>query len=279
MKNKKFPKFYYVYIVTNLILNKQYVGSRICYKDKIEDDNYWGSSKYLNEDYIIYGMNNFTKEIITAEYTNAKNMLEGESYYIHKYNTLSPNGYNRFDPILRKGFHTIGLKYSKETKEKHFNGINNPMYGKTVYDIWVEKFGKEEADKKNQLRSEKLSKSHIDKKHNETTKKKIGKANKGRSNINKGKTGVYFHTEETKIKMRKPKSEKGRLNIRLAKQKNPCMKGKKHREDSKKKMSDSLKKVEKICCIYCNKYFFPWHYVRYHGDNCKFKTEYINKIN
>jgi len=94
MKNKKFPKFYYVYIVTNLILNKQYVGSRICYKDKIEDDNYWGSSKYLNEDYIIYGMNNFTKEIITAEYTNAKNMLEGESYYIHKYNTLSPNGYN-----------------------------------------------------------------------------------------------------------------------------------------------------------------------------------------
>ena len=52
---KKEVTFYYVYIITNLILNKQYVGSRLCYKSKIKNDNYWGSSGYLDEDYKIYG--------------------------------------------------------------------------------------------------------------------------------------------------------------------------------------------------------------------------------
>ena len=46
-----------------------------------------------------------------------------------------------------------GKKHSEETKDKirkntNTKGKNNPMYGKRVYDIWIEKFGKEEADKK-----------------------------------------------------------------------------------------------------------------------------------
>ncbi len=28
------------------------------------------------------------------------------------------------------------------------SGENNPMYGKSAYNMWVEKYGKEEADKK-----------------------------------------------------------------------------------------------------------------------------------
>ena len=60
----KIPKFYYVYLITNLILNKQYIGSRICYKEDPNTDGYMGSSKYLSGDYKIYGIENFTKEKI-----------------------------------------------------------------------------------------------------------------------------------------------------------------------------------------------------------------------
>jgi len=36
----------------------------------------------------------------------------------------------------------------KDTMSKVSSGKNNPMYGRTYYDIWVEKYGKEEADKR-----------------------------------------------------------------------------------------------------------------------------------
>lgn len=142
---------YYVYLITNLVLNKQYVGSRMCYKDKIEDDIYWGSSKYLNEDYEIYGKTNFTKEILKDDYTNKNNMLDGETEYILKYNTLEPNGYNRFLPNQHLGFHG-SYNHTKEHNKKisnAFKGIaksqehiqhivesklreKNPMFGKSI---------------------------------------------------------------------------------------------------------------------------------------------------
>jgi hypothetical protein len=38
---------------------------------------------------------------------------------------------------------------------------NNPMYGKSVYDMWVEKCGKKEADKRQKERNKKLSESKL----------------------------------------------------------------------------------------------------------------------
>jgi hypothetical protein len=112
-------KIYYVYLITNKILNKQYVGSKITSNI---NDNYWGSSKYLNEDYKIYKKENFIKEILSDNYQNANDMINGESDYIHKYDTFAPNGYNRFDPKTRKGFHTIGLIHTEKTKQKMSEG-------------------------------------------------------------------------------------------------------------------------------------------------------------
>jgi hypothetical protein len=107
---------FYVYIITNNILNKQYVGSRTCHITPV-DDNYWGSSKYLNEDYIIFGKENFKKEII-AFYDNKIDMINGESNFIIKHNTLAPNGYNKFIPNEKNGFYTGGKPLSEETKNK-----------------------------------------------------------------------------------------------------------------------------------------------------------------
>lgn len=109
----------YIYIITNTVLQKQYVGSRICHKFDIKDDNYWGSSKYLNEDYKIYGKDKFVKEIL-EEIFDINNLLDSETKNILKYNTLAPNGYNKYLPNKRKGFHMHGthLKLSEEHKQK-----------------------------------------------------------------------------------------------------------------------------------------------------------------
>ena len=70
--------------------------------------------------------------------------------------------------IIRDGNLFSGKKHTEETKEKMRNcnrdksffqsadykkkqslgssGKNNPMYGKTVYQVWLEKYGKEKAD-------------------------------------------------------------------------------------------------------------------------------------
>ena len=146
MRNKK-PKFYYVYVITNLINNKQYVGSKICYEDDPENDNYFGSSKFLKKDIKDLGKENFEKKIIQQDYKNHQDLLDGESFYILKYNTLAPNGYNRFLPNERKSFNTVGISikeiwetnYGKEEADKRYeewknkinnSGENNPMFGK-----------------------------------------------------------------------------------------------------------------------------------------------------
>ena len=75
--------FLYVYIITNIISNKQYVGSKVCYKNDPHYDNYMGSSKYLNEDINKIGEQNFKKEIIKF-CNNKKELLDSETYFIIK---------------------------------------------------------------------------------------------------------------------------------------------------------------------------------------------------
>jgi hypothetical protein len=200
-------KKYYVYLITNTILNKQYVGSRISTKTDLHEDNYWGSSKYLNEDFKIYGKENFIKEIINDTYKNKIEMLNGETENILKYNTLTPKGYNRYLPNKYPGFHREGCPHtekskrliSKRTKEemKKINlcGKNNSMYKKSVFDIWCQKYGEEIALKLQKERNEKQSRSMIGKnkgkRRTPETLKKLSEAHKNKK-----------HSEETKNKMR-----------------------------------------------------------------------------
>lgn len=208
-------KYNYVYIITNIITNKQYVGEHSC--DNLEKDNYYGSGIILKESIKKYNKSNFKKEIL--EFFSSKiEAHNSQEKYIIKYNTLYPNGYN-ISPtggMFYGGFHSeetkeklrminIGKILSQETKEKigiksknrskesnyrcgstnrgketwmkgkhhtkesisknrqkHLGkkdseetklkksiaskGENNPMYKKSFYDIWIQKYGKEEAD-------------------------------------------------------------------------------------------------------------------------------------
>jgi len=127
MRKKRIPKFYYIYVITNKLTGRQYVGSRVCYEENPYDDNYMGSSEYLSKDILEYGIENFKKKILKDDYKNYGDLLDGETFYILEYKTLEPNGYNRFIPNERKGFNTSGI---------------------SIYEIWKMKYGEDEADKR-----------------------------------------------------------------------------------------------------------------------------------
>jgi len=80
-----------VYLVTNLINGKQYVGA-----EKGNNSDYFGSGKLIKEALEVFGIENFKKEIIIDnKYIDSwKECLELESACILSLNILNPNGYN-----------------------------------------------------------------------------------------------------------------------------------------------------------------------------------------
>ena len=81
---------YYIYITTNLVNGKQYIGQ---HKGNY-NDSYLGSGTLIMKAIKKYGKNNFTKEILT--YCNSRQEAdEQERYYIEKYNAIeSDHFYN-----------------------------------------------------------------------------------------------------------------------------------------------------------------------------------------
>jgi len=79
-------KYNIIYITTNLITNKQYVGS---HSTNNINDKYLGSGRYLLKVIKKYKIENFKKEIL-KECSNILQAREFEEYYIELYNTLYP---------------------------------------------------------------------------------------------------------------------------------------------------------------------------------------------
>jgi group I intron endonuclease len=205
-------RFHYVYITTNLIDGKQYVGDH--FTNRLED-GYLGSGVYFNNAIKKYGKENFVKTILEM-CDSSKDAFYLQEKYILQYNTLSPNGYN----ISPKGGHGVSGCYSEETKKK---------LGK----IWKgRKHSQETKNKiskklKGRIYSEEaiinMRNGAIGKKLSEETKQKMSESHKGKL---KGRK----LTEETKQKM--SISRKGRISP---------MKGKHMSEDAKRKLSEKHK--------------------------------------
>lgn len=80
-------KQYYIYITTNLINNKKYIGQHY----GAIDDNYLGSGTYITQAIDKYGKENFIKEIL--EICNQETIDEREKYWIDYYNAVEDNMY------------------------------------------------------------------------------------------------------------------------------------------------------------------------------------------
>lgn len=103
----------YIYLVTNTINGKQYVGQSCC--DDIQKR--WNDHKrckktslgtYIYNAYKKYGNDKFKYQLICICFDEDCDTYERE--YIKKYNTITPNGYN----MLEGG---KSVKHSKETRE------------------------------------------------------------------------------------------------------------------------------------------------------------------
>jgi group I intron endonuclease len=120
----------YIYLTTNLINNKKYIGMHTKF-----DKNYFGSGLLITRAIEKYGIENFKKEIL--EYANNKEELgELEKKYIEKYNAAKSK---EFYNIHSGGFggNTIA-GYTEEQMKKHIEillknvvrGEKHPFFGK-----------------------------------------------------------------------------------------------------------------------------------------------------
>ena len=131
-------KFGYIYLITDTLHNKQYIGQRRGYK---LDENYYGSGRIIKDLIKKYGTNIFKREII--DYASSQEELsKKEIEYIEKYNTFYPNGYNltlrlqAIDPYERS------CRHSEEFKGKMSERLKN-MWKKQKYKEKMIKMSKE----------------------------------------------------------------------------------------------------------------------------------------
>lgn len=123
-------KQYYIYITTNLINGKQYIGKHI---GEINDD-YLGSGIEIHRAINKYKKENFKKDILYIA-SSEEEMNEKEKYYISLYNAVEDNNFYNIANGGQGGYVTKG--YSKEQRlevnkkiSESLTGENHPMYGK-----------------------------------------------------------------------------------------------------------------------------------------------------
>lgn len=191
----------------NLVNGKTYVGqTTTCkeYEDHFGCNTYYGSGVDLLKDIKKYSKEAFVRHTIETVEGGQETLNNRETYWIKE---LKPS-YNKNNGACGSGIR------SEETKKL----ISEKCKGISYYNIWLEKYGKEEADRRQKLRSNKISKSNKGRKI--IWKEKIGKSNKGKK-----------RTEEMKQKY--SKVNKGII---------PWNKGLTKETDSRmKKLSESLK--------------------------------------
>lgn len=231
-------KYNFVYITTNLINGKQYIGEHST--DNI-NDNYLGSGNILKSSIKKYGKTNFNRQILEY-FDNKDDAFNLQEKYINEYNTCKPNGYN----ISPKGGHGVRGCFSEKSIEKMRKANKGQIpWSKGRKNLWnhteetKERMKKihtgkkmsDESKEKNRIKHlkenlsletiEKMKKSKSGKKrlwnHTEESKKKISDSGKGRTGYWKDKKLSPETIEKMKIsgkgKNKGPMSEEHRLSI------------------------------------------------------------------
>ena len=98
-----------IYLTTNLITGKQYVG-----RDKNNNPKYLGSGLHLKRAINKYGKENFSKQIVAC-CSDFETLCLLEEYHIQLFKTMHPKGYNHTPKSVGR---EKGCIVSEETKKK-----------------------------------------------------------------------------------------------------------------------------------------------------------------
>ena len=135
-------KYGYIYITTNLINGKKYIGKRA---RKVQETKYFGSGTLINRAINKYGIENFRCDIIRWCYSK-KECSEMEKFYIQYYNAIKSDSYyniaeggiggNTYAGKSEDEMKEISEKISKglsgdnNGNKGQYKGPKNSMYGK-----------------------------------------------------------------------------------------------------------------------------------------------------
>lgn len=179
-------KQYYIYITTNTINGKRYIGKHY----GLLKDSYLGSGTLLKRAIEKYGLQNFSKSILSVSNSEEENRVK-EKEWIDKFDAVNSIEFYNIADGGQGGNTRAG--YSKEERDKTNSKISlamlgdgNPNYGKSPSIETVKKIKHSLSEywtqEKRIERTEKYSgelNPMYGKKHSEKSKKKMSESRKG----------------------------------------------------------------------------------------------------
>jgi hypothetical protein len=192
--------FYTIYRVTNKINNKVYIGK---HQTKDLKDGYMGSGKHLKRSIGKYGIDNFNKEILFV-FDNEADMNSKEAELVTEeftkedtnYN-LCPGGKGGWGYINSLGKNLYGMNGRTSNTKSNLEKARETQKFLRENDLeWATKTSKN-ISRGVKKRIDETGSIWLGRNHKPNTKKKISAANKGKTPWNKG----GHHTFETKKKI------------------------------------------------------------------------------
>lgn len=202
-----------VYLITNLINNKVYVGISTDLKTRIKKHyhslcNNAHHNDYLQKSVNKYGLNAFSIQIL--EYVKEEELLSKENAYQGLYKSTDPDfGYNILITDVNGS-----LRHTEETKLKIGLANQKPKTEETKLKISIALLGRKghkHSEEHRRYMSQKMTGRIV----SEDTKNKLSLAKKGVPSSLKGRKGEFFHSEESKKLMSSQRI--GNLNTRAVK--------------------------------------------------------------
>lgn len=213
----------------------------------------------------IVNKTNYIVEIIEDGLSDEE-VIETEKYWIKKFGRLN-NNTGILSNLTDGGEGAIGMIHSDESKKK----MSEARLGKLLSDETKHKISK--ATKGHNYNTPEVRKKISDKhKQNEGFRirglsqsnlehlKRVSENNKGKPTWNKGISGIYNHSDETKRKI--SEGNKGKIIT----------------QQQREQASITQKNKPKIKCSYCNKELSAGNLKRWHGENCKSKYNTIQPV-
>jgi len=167
----------HVYLVTNSVNGKQYVGQTITKHSRK------GHGHALADAYKKYGHKSFTYETICGDVNNHATLDFAEQFWISVMGSLAPNGYNlesggrRYKTVSHKP--QLGIPHTEQTKAKMSEGQKRYLAGidvhfnagrvvsdKTKAKMSVARTGRKQSDEERKMRSEATKQWHKSRKEN-----------------------------------------------------------------------------------------------------------------